>query len=97
RSPRPSFPCMRTGAPHPTQQIRWGVPGAPPLPQVSRTPHPDVPGAQPRAARLGCMTTAPLIRVRIGCVERSGPLTPYLVELIVDDVRRQRPGAPVEI
>ena len=43
------------------------------------------------------MTTAPLIRVRIGCVERSGPLTPYLVELIVDDVRRQRPGGPVEI
>jgi hypothetical protein len=43
------------------------------------------------------MITAPLIRARIGTLVRSGPLTPYLAELIIDDARRQGPGGQVEI
>jgi len=43
------------------------------------------------------MRTTPLIQARVGRVHRSGPLTPYLAELILDDVRRSGPGGRVEI
>jgi hypothetical protein len=42
-------------------------------------------------------STAPLIHARVGSLERTGYLTPYLAELIVDDVRRRGAGARVEI
>ena len=41
--------------------------------------------------------TAPLIRARVGALHRSGRLTPYLAELIIDDVRRFSAGARVDI
>jgi len=43
------------------------------------------------------MSTTPLIHARVGGLYRSGPLTPYLAELILDDVRRRGPGGRVEI
>jgi len=42
-------------------------------------------------------STAPLIHAQVGGLERMGYLTPYLAELIVDDVRRRGAGACVEI
>jgi len=39
----------------------------------------------------------PLIHARVGTLHRTGYLTPYLAELIVDDVRRRGAGARVEI
>ena len=41
--------------------------------------------------------TTPLIHARVGGLQRSGALTPYLAELILDDVRRRGPGGRVEI
>ncbi len=41
-------------------------------------------------------STAPLIHARVGGLQRTGYLTPYLAELIIDDVRR-RAGGCVEI
>ena len=43
------------------------------------------------------MSRTPLIHVRVGRLYRSGALTPYLTELIVDDVRRRGAGVFVEI
>ncbi len=43
------------------------------------------------------MHTDPLVHARIGALHRIGPLTPYLAQLIVDDVRRHGPGARVDI
>ena len=42
------------------------------------------------------MSRTPLIHVRVGGLYRSGPLTPYLTELILHDVRR-RAGGRIEI
>jgi hypothetical protein len=42
-------------------------------------------------------STTPLIQARIGALQRTGYLTPYLAELIIDDVRRRGAGARVEI
>jgi len=42
-------------------------------------------------------STAPLIHARVGGLQRTGYLTPYLAELIIDDVRRRGAGACVEI
>jgi len=41
--------------------------------------------------------TAPLIHARVGGLHRTGRLTPYLAELIIDDVRRRGASARVEI
>ena len=41
--------------------------------------------------------TAPLIRARVGALHRSGYLTPYLAELLIDDARRRGAVARVEI
>ena len=41
-------------------------------------------------------STPPLIHARVGGLHRTGYLTPYLAELIIDDVRR-RAGGRVEI
>ena len=43
------------------------------------------------------MNAAPLIHARVGALHRIGHLTPYLAELIVDDVRRRGPGARVDV
>ena len=43
------------------------------------------------------MGTTPLIHARVGRVHRSGFLTPYLADLILDDVRRCGPGGRIEI
>ena len=43
------------------------------------------------------MSRTPLIHVRVGRLYRSGALTPYLTELIVDDVRRRGAGGRIEI
>ena len=43
------------------------------------------------------MSRTPLIHVRVGGLYRSGALTPYLTELILDDVRRHGRGGRVEI
>ncbi|HJQ82490.1 MAG TPA: hypothetical protein VKA21_00325 [Candidatus Binatia bacterium] len=44
---------------------------------------------------------APIFRLTVVSerrhVERAGPLTPYAVELILDDARRAAPGARLEI
>jgi len=42
-------------------------------------------------------STAPLIHARVGGLQRTGYLTPYLAELIIDDVRRRGAGVCVEI
>ena len=39
----------------------------------------------------------PLVHARVGALHRIGPLTPYLAQLIIDDVRRRGPGVRVEI
>ena len=43
------------------------------------------------------MSRTPLIHVRVGGLYRSGPLTPYLTELILHDVRRRGAGGRIEI
>jgi len=43
------------------------------------------------------MHATPLIHARVGALHRIGHLTPYLAELIVDDVRRRGPGARVDV
>jgi len=47
--------------------------------------------------RCGRMNTVPMIHARVGRVHRTGHLTPYLAELILDDVRRRGRGGRVEI
>jgi len=42
-------------------------------------------------------STVPLIHARVGGLHRTGYLTPYLAELIIDDVRRRGAGGCVEI
>ena len=42
-------------------------------------------------------STALLIHARVGGLHRTGYLTPYLAELIIDDVRRRGAGGCVEI
>lgn len=39
----------------------------------------------------------PSVRVQIGCVHRGGPLTPYLLETIADDLRRRGRGTRLEV
>ena len=43
------------------------------------------------------MNTTPMIHARVGSLHRTGQLTPYLAELILDDVRRRGRGGRVEI
>jgi len=43
------------------------------------------------------MNTAPMIHAQVGSLHRTGHLTPYLAELIIDDVRRRVRGERVEI
>src|SRR2546428_12957690 len=67
-------------------------------PPDSRTPHAGDPCAQRGHATVPRMeSTAPLIHARVGGLQRTGYLTPYLAELIIDDVRRRGAGVCVEI
>src|SRR5207249_10614135 len=90
-----SSPHVGTGALRPARQILAGRPGcAPDL----RTPHAADPCRQRGHATVQDMEDpTPLIRAQVGALHRSGRLTPYLAEFIIDDVRRRGAGARVEI
>src|SRR5437870_7162372 len=93
------FPCTPSPFQHRGRPAHHGRswPGVPGPPADSRTPHAGDPCAQRgRATVLRMESTPPLIQARVGGLHRTGYLTPYLAELIIDDVRR-RAGGRVEI